>query len=929
MAFEVRINPTTSTWPKGIEAIEVVEGSYGANTTEPGKVTFDIEFSLNGNYQWTEYELNADGTIKKDDDGNPIVKEVHTGEGIAYTGGSIQIAKDQVKIKWKFDTLKDENGDEILDPATNAPYRYRVPDLESKYNGAIECVYTIAGDVDESGELKQYVGEAGLKELMAKHNISSSNPKAISVTARVVDNTGDPTKPQYTDQYEITSGGTSSFTLGQKMYTVTVTQNHEAAEYGEGVTGDIYTLTSESGTFQDEWCTVTLWKDGKEIGALKEVDVKTLDAGEYEIKFELIESAQNTYLLSEESVTFTVAQKELEVPEFAEQAVFNGTLQNIADLLKVGKKSYNEAYGDLIAEGILVLSGEFDARNAGGYEAVIKIESGNYVWKVSASAANKYVLAASEEELPKAEVDGSGKEASYEWEITPFVLTEEMLTKTKEGGIELGNLPEWVAGLMSGETPSLGYEQQVYESASSTSKINGEGFAFESGKDYFISLKLNGSDAENFVFAESKSTTSNKVAYKIESSGFGAAMTAALDFMKKNWLWLVIALCGLILLILLIVLIKKHKKNKAIREEKKRIEEEKRKIEEEKREEKERREQERLEEKERREQERKEEKERREEEERRRREEDERRRREDEERRRNTPLPVPMAMPQAQMQMGASMQPMQQAQAMPAPTQALTPAPAPTPAQTQPNSQPKQENKPRKKRPMPEDGTLRGFVPNGDGTYSPVNIRMKRKGMPDYPQAAMPPYPYPPMPQYPYGMPPMGYPQQGYTQPQYGMDNRPAEVRIAEEKARMLQEKMNSKMEADLRIAEERARANNGMSPEMMALLFTAMQNRASAPAYQPMQQPQAVPQPAQPIFITGPQPTQQPQPILITNQQPTQPNVPQQDGQHIVPPGAVMTTTSTTTIDASKRQNPATGYTGYEDDYDYNVYERLDDKNN
>ncbi|MCI8344370.1 MAG: hypothetical protein HFE25_08020, partial [Clostridia bacterium] len=661
LAFEVRINPTTSTWPKGIEAIEVVEGSYGANTTEPGKVTFDIEFSLNGNYQWTEYELNADGTVAKDDDGNPIVKEVHTGEGIAYTGGSIQIAKDQVKIKWKFDTLKDENGDEILDPATNAPYRYRVPDLESKYNGAIECVYTIAGDVDESGELKQYVGEAGLKELMAKHNISSSNPKAISVTARVVDNTGDPTKPQYTDQYEITSGGTSSFTLGQRMYTVTVTQNHEAAEYGEGVTGDIYTLTSESGTFQDEWCTVTLWKDGKEIGALKEVDVKTLDAGEYEIKFELIESAQNTYLLSEESVTFTVAQKELEVPEFAEQAVFNGTLQNIADLLKVGKKSYNEAYGDLIAEGILVLSGEFDARNAGGYEAVIKIESGNYVWKVSASAASKYVLAASEEELPKAEVDGSGKEASYEWEIAPFVLTEEMLTKTKEGGIELGNLPEWVAGLMSGETPSLGYEQQVYESASSTSKINGEGFAFESGKDYFISLKLNGSDAENFVFAESKSTTSNKVAYKIESSGFGAAMTAALDFMKKNWLWLVIALCGLILLILLIVLIKKHKKNKAIREEKKRIEEEKRKIEEEKREEKERREQERLEEKERREQERKEEKERREEEERRRREEDERRRREDEERRRNTPLPVPMAMPQAQMQMGASMQPMQQA----------------------------------------------------------------------------------------------------------------------------------------------------------------------------------------------------------------------------------------------------------------------------
>ena len=133
------------------------------------------------------------------------------------------------------------------------------------------------------------------------------------------------------------------------------------------------------------------------------------------------------------------------------------------------------------------------------------------------------------------------------------------------------------------------------------------------------------------------------------------------------------------------------------------------------------------------------------------------------------------------------MQPMQQAQAMPAPTQALTPAPAPTPAQTQPNSQPKQENKPRKKRPMPEDGTLRGFVPNGDGTYSPVNIRMKRKGMPDYPQAAMPPYPYPPMPQ------PAGYPM-------YGGDNRSMEVRLAEERIKAMEEKLKA---ADLKTLEK------------------------------------------------------------------------------------------------------------------------------
>jgi hypothetical protein len=223
---------------------------------------------------------------------------------------------------------------------------------------------------------------------------------------------------------------------------------------------------------------------------------------------------------------------------------------------------------------------------------------------------------------------------------------------------------------------------------------------------------------------------------------------------------------------------------------------------------------------------------------------------------------------------------------------------------------------------------------------------MKKKGAGDFPQ----------MPMnfgnaYGMGMNPMGMMNQMPMMPQpmmgagYGGDMRSAELRAAEERARtaelraaeerarIAEERMNTRIESDLRLAEERIKtaeiraaeergrktenapaSTTGMSAEMLAMFFAAMRGiGVNTPAYPQVQQPAIQP------------PAQQPQPILITNQQPAQP----QDGRRVVPPGAVMTTTSTTTIDASKRQNPATGYSGYEDDYDYNVYERLDDKNN
>ena len=216
---------------------------------------------------------------------------------------------------------------------------------------------------------------------------------------------------------------------------------------------------------------------------------------------------------------------------------------------------------------------------------------------------------------------------------------------------------------------------------------------------------------------------------------------------------------------------------------------------------------------------------------------------------------------------------------------------------------------------MPTDGYIQGLVPTADGGYMPVKIRMKRRGEENYPTA------------YPIGPAPI-----------YGGENRSSELRAAEERARAAEERLRMAEErTNTRLAEERARTaedrairamedrarsaeehalrtdyanalrsntaqNTGVNDVLSALLVAAVRGitGVNAPAYQ--------------------------QPAI---QQPTQAPAQQQDGRHVVPPGAVMTTTSTTTIDASKRQNPATGYTGYEDDYDYSVYERLDDKNN
>ncbi len=626
------------------------------------------------------------------------------------------------------------------------------------------------------------------------------------------------------------------------------------------------------------------------------------NAGEYLIVIKMINGMDAMYTLSKDELHVKIDKKKIAVPT-ANDGVFNGADQNVESMLN----GFDSA--------LMGLSGDVSKRNVGEYNAVvILLDAQNYEWDIPAAAATgktgiSFRLAA----------NAAAGEADLAWKITPFVITADMVNKSGKNGVEL-NLPEWAQALATGGTPTLGWTQNVYETSTSTSNINGEGFAFESGKDYFVSLTLNGEDATNFVFEDTQTTTSGRAEYKIAASGFSAAMTKALDFMKANWWWLLIILAGIILLILLIVLLKKRRKNKEAREEKKRLEEEKR-------EEKERREEERRLERERRE-------------------EEERRRRDEEERRRNTPMPIPM--PMAQPQMAATAQPVPQppVQAQPAPAPAPQPAPPAPPAQAQPKPQ-----KPRKK-PSPSGAYVQGYLPTSNGLM-PVKIRMKQKGT-DFPQAAMPmlptnmPVPYT-QPQYPM----MGAPNMGYPPAYGGADNRSYEVRLAEERlkaaelraaedkariaelnaaedrlnARMAEERARLYEDRAVRSAEERAirsdarrdQAGSGVgSTEMLSALLLAavrgMATGANTPAYVPVPQQPVIQQPAQP------------QPILITSQQPAQ--APAQ--QPVVPSGAVMTTTSTTTIDASNKHShtSAPSY-GYDDNYDYDVFERVDDKNN
>lgn len=260
------------------------------------------------------------------------------------------------------------------------------------------------------------------------------------------------------------------------------------------------------------------------------------------------------------------------------------------------------------------------------------------MWVKSGSEALlKYALREeTSENISEAEISGNGSMATYDWRITPFVITSDMIGKEGEGGLTL-KLPEWAMKLTEGEGARLQYRQTVYGSESSTEELSGaEGFAFEAGMTYYISLSLGGADANNFVF-DNGTQTSERMEYAAPQSFFGNV----LGFLGANWIWFVIGLGALLLLILLIILLKRHKKKKA---ERLKAEAEAREKEEAKREKKER-----------------------EEEERRRREEREER---EERRMERMSMQQPMMMPMQQ-------QPMQQPQPQPQPQAQAQPQPQP------------------------------------------------------------------------------------------------------------------------------------------------------------------------------------------------------------------------------------------------------------
>ena len=344
--------------------------------------------------------------------------------------------------------------------------------------------------------------------------------------------------------------------------------------------------------YDPELYTLWIYPDGDESKKVKfsTEELNKLTSGKHAVVLELVNTVGYKIALGSERFEITVNKIELEIPTMVNNPTFSGAEQNAEELLDYGYKAIKD---------LVTVSGQNSARNKGSYTLVITIkDTDNYVWKASGKSAAKYVLA---EDVPVPESTRvSDAEVDIGWQILPYAIavTPDMWSVSKEKDAKLN------VEIPAGMEAVIGYN--YYESKAGGTALS----ELSNGASVWASAVLTGADAENgnVVFADSGiNETSERVAHTvvIPKSGFAAAASTALNFVKKNWLWFAIG-GGIFLFLLLLIIIlaatKRKRKEKAEErklekerkaEEKARKEEERRLKEEQREEEKRRREQER------------------------------------------------------------------------------------------------------------------------------------------------------------------------------------------------------------------------------------------------------------------------------------------------------------------------------------------------
>lgn len=510
---------------------------------------------------------------------------------------SIEISSQVIDMgNVKGDYYRDAGGNNVTD-SFGAPYQIRVLNLsDPAYADFISYEYYTVDLSSGSPQPGVLIGTDDtalslLTDPNGTYAASSINPVRVFVRPVLAPNA--PTTPSGKPRYvlkdksgtTITNDATGEngfvlFMLGENKDSAIVTKNKTESVYGDSVNkADIFSIKLADGSPLPENLYISkIYRDtvaaSNDLGILGDFDFASANAGRYVITIELI--AEDSYILTDPTIEFTVNKKEIALPEIGE-IPFTGDVTDVTGYLGGSYATYKD---------IIRLSGDTQGRNvlAGGYVLHLTLTDGNYKWAVPDSgevAAVMFMRALFAESIFEVTSDDVAK---VTWNISPIVMdASEMWNMSGQSGASL-NLPENIRRLIDAGTLTVNY--RYYDDAGNPL----EEVEFAGGKSYKVEAILTGTDADdykNVVFVANGEyvASSGQTTYTVPQGGIAAFFGNVLGFMQTNWLWFAIGLGALLLLILLIILVKRHKKKKAARmkaeaEEREKAEEKKRREEE-------------------------------------------------------------------------------------------------------------------------------------------------------------------------------------------------------------------------------------------------------------------------------------------------------------------------------------------------------------
>ncbi len=440
-------------------------------------------------------------------------------------------------------------------------------------SGVIEYIYSWS---DMEGHSGSGVGETELANIFAV--ASPTNKVTVTATVQL--------KGGMSTTYDLlgTSLTSQPFAVGDAKSTATIT-NAGSAEYGsvnESEFGVKVEADGENLPATNPLTGALLYEvylhdyDGLSVdnisgdgyGLLSGVDYSKLNAGKYVIEVRLTAAGSQDYAPKGARQLFEITPKKIVVPQLTKDVVYNGDYISVSDYLD---SNYN-------ADIMIMLSG-YTNKTAGSYTVTFKLNSTNYMWvePTTEEALVKNLFTKAVLFADGITIDNAALTATLNWTINKIVLSTDGWNLNGKEGASLNALAAFQSMIEeNGLDVSIGY--RYYDT-------NGnliEEPVLKGGDKYIVEAYLTGEDAANFEFADgtdaAKSISARKD-YTVPQSGFAKFMGSTVDFLKANWLWLVIAAVALLLLILLICLIvsaKKKKRKKEELEEQRRLEKEER-----------------------------------------------------------------------------------------------------------------------------------------------------------------------------------------------------------------------------------------------------------------------------------------------------------------------------------------------------------------